>query len=129
MLQRTSCVDHIHIDIVSFASTIQLGDAKIVNSQSRAMAVQREAEIFFSKEGNYSNYSIFSEPIPFVPITEEFSYVSFQLNPIIKVNRIAILGVSSASILQVGNSEQVSLEARVKHIRQLLPEGEEPSQL
>lgn len=129
MLQRTSCVDHIHIDIVSFASTIQLGDAKIVNSQSRAMAVQREAEVFFSREGNYSNYSNFTEPIPFVPITEEFSYASFQLNPIIKVNRIAILGVSSASILQVGNSEHVSLEARIKHIRQLLPEGEEPSQL
>lgn len=121
MLQRTSAVDEIHIDIVAFASTVQLGDASIVNSHSRALAVLREVEQFYGKEGDYSNYSIFSEDIPLPPVTEDLFHATYNLNPVIKVNKIAIVGVSNASILQVGNASNVSLEARVKHFRQLLP--------
>ena len=65
MIQRTSCVDTLNLDIVAFASIIQLGDSCIVNGFSRALAVQREAEIFYGNEGNYSAYPVFSEPIPF----------------------------------------------------------------
>ncbi|XJZ28137.1 spore germination protein GerPE [Bacillota bacterium Lsc_1132] len=125
MLQRTAYVDHLNIDIVVFASTIQVGDAKIVNSHSRALAVHREAEIFFSDEGNFSSYPVFSEPIPLPPITEDFSYTTTNLNPVLKVSKLAVIGISSASILHIGNSENVSLEARVKHIRQLLPRDSE----
>lgn len=121
MLQRTSSVDHLNVDIVSFASTVQLGDAKIVNSHSRALAVQREAEIYIGGEGNFSRYPVFLEPLPFLPITENLSFAATHINPIIKVRKIAIIGISNASILQAGNSEIVSLETRVKHIRQLLP--------
>ncbi|MBT2697072.1 spore germination protein GerPE [Bacillus sp. ISL-40] len=121
MLQRTSCVDTINIKIASFSSTVQLGDSCIINGLSRALAVQREADVFYGNEGNLSSYRVFSEPIPFLPIDEPFSYSRQNPNPLIKVSKIDIIGISSSSLLHVGNSRHVSMEARVKHIRQLLP--------
>lgn len=132
MLQRTSCVDTIDIKIVSFSSTVQLGDSCIINGLSRALALQRETELFYGNEGNLSPYRVFSEPIPFLPITEPFTYSRHNPNPLIKVNKIDIIGISSSSLLHVGNSGHVSMESRVKHIRQLLPipreEAEEQGQ-
>lgn len=125
MLQRTSVVNSIKVNSASFASTIQLGDSGMVNGFSRALAVQREADLFFGKEGNFSKYPIYSEPIPLLPITEELSLSTHNPLPLIKVNNISILAMSSAAILHVGNSENVSLEARVKHIRQLFNKEDE----
>ncbi|SMQ66525.1 spore germination protein PE [Bacillus sp. OV166] len=121
MLQRTSCVDTINIKIVSFASTVQLGDSCIINGLSRALAVQRETDVFYGNEGNLSPYRVYSEPIPFQPIDEPFSYARQNPNPLIRVGKIDIIAISSASILHVGNSRHVSMETRIKHIRQLLP--------
>lgn len=121
MLQRTSCVDTINIKIVSFSSTVQIGDSCIINGLSRALAVQRESEVFYGNEGNLSSYQVYSEPIPFLPINESFTYSRQNPNPLIKVGRIDITGISSASLLHVGSSNHVSMEARIKHIRQLYP--------
>jgi spore germination protein PE len=121
MLQRTSCVDNIIIKIASFSSTVQLGDSCIINGLSRALAVQREIEFFYGNEGNMANYRVYSEPIPFLPINESFSYSRQNPNPLIKVSKIDITGISSSSLLHVGNSRHISMEARVKHIRQLNP--------
>jgi spore germination protein PE len=123
MLQRTSAIHLINVDIASFATTIQLGDSCVIDGFSRALAVQREAEIFYGNEGNFSSYPVFSEPIPLPPIDENLTYFVHQLNPVIKVNNIGIIGISSSSVLHVGNSRNVSMEVRVKHIRQLLSKG------
>lgn len=125
MLQRTSCVDNIKVEIISFSSLLQLGDSCIINGLSRAIAVQREAEIAYGNEGDFSSYRVFSEPIPFQPLDEPISIVRHNPIPMIKVNKIGIIGMSSASMLHVGNSKTVSMEVRVKHIRQLLPESNE----
>jgi spore germination protein PE len=125
MLQRTSSVDELNVKIAAFASTIQLGDSCIINGYSRALAVQREVETFYGNEGNFSSYRVFSEPIPLPVINENITYMSHNLNPIIKVKKIGIIGISSASILHVGNSKDISMEVRVKHIRQLLSREEE----
>lgn len=126
MLQRTSYVDNIRVRIVSFSSILQLGDSGVINSFSRALAVQREAEYFFGNEGNFAAYRTFSEPIPFASITENLTVRQHHLNPVIKVKNITIEGISSASILHVGNSQNISTEVRIKHIRQLLPRREKP---
>ncbi|WP_066068437.1 spore germination protein GerPE [Neobacillus soli] len=125
MLKRTSFVDKIHIDIVSYSSILQIGDSSIVNGLSRALAVQREAEIDFGYEGSFSAYPVFTEPIPFQPLNEPVTLLTHNPTPLIKVNKIDIIGISSASILHVGNSKHISMEARIKHIRQLLLEGHE----
>jgi spore germination protein PE len=119
MFQRSSVVNTVHVTSASFASTIQLGDSRIINGYSQALAVQREAELYYTKEGNFSRYPIFSEPIPLPPITEKIGLSTHHSTPVIKVSDISILAMSSTAILHVGNSENISLEARVKHIRQL----------
>jgi spore germination protein PE len=128
MLQRTSIVDVLKINSASFASTIQLGDSCQINGFSRALAVQRESDVFFGTEGNFSSYPVFSEPIPFRPITESISMNIQNPNPLIKVNTVNIIAMSSSAVFHLGNSENVSMEARVKHIRQLLPKEEEQRQ-
>lgn len=120
MLQRISCVDNIGIKIVAFSSTLQLGDSKIINGFSRALAVQREAESDFGYEGSF-NYPVFSETIPLPPLSEKLSYHFHHLNPVIKVKNIHAIGVSAASLVHIGSSRNISMEVRVKHIRQLLP--------
>jgi spore germination protein PE len=88
---------------------------------SRALAVQREAEIFYNYEGDYSLFPIFSEPIPLPPIDmDEVLFQKTDLIPFIHVPQINITGVSAASVVHIGNSNHVYMESRVKHIRQLL---------
>jgi len=128
MFQRTSWVDRVNVNIVSFSSVVQLGDSCIINGFSRALAVQREADIFFGNEGNYANYPVFYKTIPLPVINESFTFLRHNLNPLIKVKNIDIIGISSASMLHVGNSNHVSEEVRVKHIRQLLSRGDEQGQ-
>ena len=125
MLQRSSVVNAINVTSASFACTIQLGDSRIINGFSRALAVQREADIFYAKEGNFSAFPVFSEPIPLPPISENLTISTHNTHPVIKVNSISILAMSSSGILHVGNSETVSMEARVKHIRQLFHREDE----
>lgn len=125
MLQRITCVDHIKIDSVSFSSIFQIGDSEQIQAISRALAVQREAEIFFDNEGNFDVFPIFSEPIPFQPTDEEnVVFSTHNLNPVLKVMNIDILGASSSSVVHLGNSRNIAMEARVKHIRQLLPRND-----
>lgn len=125
MFQRTACVDTIKVDSVSFSSILQIGDSQQIQALSRAIAVQREAEIFFGNEGSFAAYSIFSEQIPYLPADENISSSTQNLNPMLKVRNIEIMGVSSSSVVHLGNSSHISMEARVKHIRQLLPRKEQ----
>ncbi|WP_394583218.1 spore germination protein GerPE [Cytobacillus firmus] len=123
MLQRTSSVANIHIDTIAFSSIFEIGDSCLIQGFSRALAVQREAEYFDAHEGNFAAYPIFSEPIPLLPIDEVITIQTTQLNPIIKVQNIDIIGVSSSSVVHIGNSGNISMEARIKHIRQVYPKN------
>ncbi|WML32114.1 spore germination protein GerPE [Neobacillus sp. OS1-32] len=125
MLGRTSVVDKAKVFIVSYSSIFQIGDSHYIYKLSRALAVQREAEIFLGDEGNFAAFQTFTRPISPPPIDESISIAHHHLSPIIKVNNINIIGISSASMLNIGNSHHVAMEARIKHIRQLLPTGHE----
>ncbi|KAF0818049.1 MULTISPECIES: spore germination protein GerPE [unclassified Cytobacillus] len=119
MLQRTSSVDRINIDTIAFSSVFEIGDSCFIKGYSRAIADQREVEYFNAKEGNFSVYPVFREPIHLIPIDEDIAIQTTQLNPIIRVQNININGVSSSSVIHIGNSGNISMEARVKHIRQI----------
>jgi spore germination protein PE len=122
MFQRTAVVNDVNIHTVSISSVFQIGDSKLIQGYSRALAVQREAEIFYGNEGNFAEFPIFSEPLLLPAISEEVHMSQQNLNPFIKIEKINIIGVSSSAIVHLGNTKHVSLEARVKHIRQLLPQ-------
>lgn len=120
MLQRTSIVNYLKVDTVSFSSILEIGDSTFTQGISRAIAVQREAEFFLGNEADFKSYSTFSDPIPLTPITEKLPMYTQQLNPIIRVQNIDVIGISASSILQIGSSKHISMESRIDHIRHLL---------
>ncbi|WP_019153303.1 spore germination protein GerPE [Robertmurraya massiliosenegalensis] len=122
--KRTSSVERITINSLSIVSTLEIGDSSQIQAFSRAIAVQREHEIFFGNEMKFTNFDIFTETIPMEPIFEEVSFETFTINPIIKVGFIDITGVSTSSIVHIGNTKNVYMESRIKHIRHLHDRGQ-----
>jgi spore germination protein PE len=125
MLQRSSSVKHIKVTNASLSSVIQLGDSTIINGLNRAIAVQREQQLFLGDEEDFSTYPIFQRPLVFPQDKEEVIVSSYHQNPMIKVRTINVIAFSSSSILHVGNTKSINMEARIKHIRQLLPRTQE----
>jgi spore germination protein PE len=125
MLTRISSVDHLFVNQVAFSSIIQLGDSCLLNGFSRALAVQREVEFFNGNEGSFPSYAIFRMPVPLPPIDEVITISRFNPTPIIKANKIHVTAVSNSSLIHVGSTKHVSMEVRIKHIRQLLPREKE----
>lgn len=119
MFRRISKVDSIRVRSVIFASAIQIGDSNTINGLTRALAVQRQREIFYGNEGDFSFFKIFSYPLPLPPIYEPITVHTTSTNPVIKVDCIDVIAISSTSFLHVGSSEKVQMESRVLHIRQI----------
>ncbi|MBM7659815.1 spore germination protein PE [Bacillus mesophilus] len=120
MYRRTSIVPNIYINSLAFSSVFEIGDADTIQANSRAIAVQRQFPLFVEGEADFSDYQIFSEPIPSPDPDETVSTTFIHENPVIKVQSMYVIGVSNSSVIQVGSSRSVNAEARVKHIRQLL---------
>lgn len=127
MLKRTSYVNNVRVRALIISSSFEIGDSSYIHAFSRAIAVQRERELFFSNEQHFEDYPIFSVEIPFDPLTEELTYETTSINPFIKVNNINIIAFSTSSTLHIGNTKNVYLEARLKHIRDLLPRNKNES--
>ncbi|WML49624.1 spore germination protein GerPE [Neobacillus sp. PS3-34] len=80
--------------------------------------------MFFGNEGSF-DYPVFTEPIPLPPITEPFRMYRQNINPVIRVSSIDLIGATAASVIHIGSTCHVQLEARIKHIRQLGEEGKQ----
>lgn len=121
MFRRTSIVPNIYVNSLAFSSVFEIGDAHAIHLDSKAIAVQRQYPLFVEDEADFTNFSIFSEPIPASVLDEPVQSTFIHENPVIKVQSIYLIGASNSSVLQIGSAKQISAEARVKHIRQLLP--------
>lgn len=119
MLSRISKVNQLRITSVTNSSVTQIGDSNYIYGLSKALAVQREAEIFYDYEGDFSLFPIFNEPIPLPTMEDHVIFHKIDLLPYIKVPHISVIGVSSSSIVHIGNSNNIYMESRVKHIRQI----------
>lgn len=119
MLSRTSHVETVSLKSVLFSSVFQIGDTSFIDGSTKALAVQREKDIFFGTEGNFNDYPVFSYPTVFIPINENMILMKNNRNPLIKVRNIDVLAVSFSSILGIGNTNSVRMQSRIKHIRQL----------
>ncbi|WP_226676730.1 spore germination protein GerPE [Rossellomorea aquimaris] len=127
MLKRYSIVNELEGITLAFSSVYQIGDSQNIYAQSKAYAVQREKELFYTSEGSFDS-DVFLNPIELPPINPEIGVSRLNLCPI-KVNTMYIRATSAASIIHIGNTSNVYMEARVKNIRQLEnKEGEEPSE-
>ncbi|WLR51518.1 spore germination protein GerPE [Bacillus tianshenii] len=122
MIKRTSRVDHIDLNILSFASVFEIGDSERISTSVRVLAVQRQFQVFFGNEGNFNKYPLFQVPLPKPVVNERITMTRQNLNNEIYVKNIDILGISTSSILHIGSTKSINNEARVKHIRQLAGE-------
>jgi spore germination protein PE len=118
MIKRMSCVNQIHIISILNSSILQIGDSCHIAAKDKIMAVQREYPFFFAQEGRFEDYLTFTETLPVQPL-EFINMGTIHEGPAIKVNRIDIIGVSTAALVHIGSTETFSAESRVINIRQL----------
>lgn len=124
-MDRISVVGRTKILNVSNASIFHVGDSVEMKPKAKVLAVQREVSSFLGDEGSFKAYRIFSQPIPEVEATEKVAMDVRNPNRWIKVSRVSVMSVTASSIFQIGSSNELDTEARVKHIRQLL-KGTQP---
>lgn len=126
MFSRISKVENLSTKTLFFSSTLQIGDTSYIDGNSEAFAVQRQGEFFLGKEGDELPYPIFYSPSFFLPIDETVTTNFINKNPFIEVGNVKFIGISSASVIAVGNVGHARMRSRVKHIRQLL-NGKSPN--
>jgi len=122
MRPRVSIVNDIRINAIALSSIFLVGDAYLLEPRAKVFAIQREIPIFWREDTNIDRYSIYTRPIKRPLITEKIKMVVINESPVIKVNSIRILGISTSAILQIGSNKIIDAEARVKHIRYLAGE-------
>lgn len=120
--KRNSIVKLLDMKLMLFGSVLEVGDSVQLKGHTNALAVQRTKQLFDAREGDLRSFSAFNKPIPLPPIYEPFN-IKDKINdiPNIRVGNIHVITVSSASIVHIGSTNHVALEARVKNIRQISP--------
>ncbi|QPC46027.1 spore germination protein GerPE [Mangrovibacillus cuniculi] len=119
---RTSNVKSISSTTLTFSSNMVIGDINQANLTSFVLAVQREQEIFYAQEGDFSQLPSFTQPIFIEPLTEIIQVRRLNQVPSIRVSKVHITGISFSSLVQVGSTNCITAQNRTKHTRQL--EGE-----
>jgi spore germination protein PE len=119
---RVSAVGNLSILRAGNPAVVEIGDSKHLTPSSYVMAVQREQAIFIENEFNFRDYRIFLRPQLQPIVNENLKIATKQEALEIRVGKIDIFSVSSASIVHIGSSERLRSETRIKHIRHLLRE-------
>lgn len=118
---RTSRVGGIKVRAMLFSATMRVGDCLTISPDSKVLAIQREVPRFHGNEGDLRKYPVFQQPFPRLK-HEEPDFMSVDsMNPFIDVGYVEISGISSSGVLQIGNSRDVNITSRVKHVREILP--------
>lgn len=126
MLRRVSKVDAVNVQSLLISSQFQIGDSVEINGKSMVIAVQREHQLFFGNEGDFSRYPLFKRPIRLPAIYEPVDMRKQNVQGSIHVKRLSIIGASGSSVIQIGSNDRISLENRTKHIRQVSAKRETP---
>jgi len=119
-MKRTSVVNQIKLQSVSTASQFMVGDSAAINAHTQALAVQRQVAVFFKNEADFAHYPLFTKSIPKPIVDEQIQMIVDQQSPYIKVNSIHVIGVAQASAMQIGSTQHINLESRIKHFRQFV---------
>lgn len=119
MWQRTSKVEKISINLLTFSGVVELGEVKHLDGYRNTLAIQREHELFFGNEAPMEIFRQFYKEPEFEPIYEDIRMTFEHVNPYIQVNTICPLAVSNGGVLHIGNGDWVNLNSRTVHIRQL----------
>jgi spore germination protein PE len=131
-LKRLSIVGNVKISNIGLSSTLQVGDSAIIQARNRVFAVQREVATFWSDEGNFNLYPIFSRPSVYPPIleTDTVAMSVDNFGSTINVANIRILSITASSVTQVGSNRIIQADSRILNIRHYVRpkpgDGKEP---
>ncbi|WJE16813.1 spore germination protein GerPE [Halobacillus sp. ACCC02827] len=121
MVKRMVFTDEVEVLSVLISSVFEIGDVYRFAPFSKVLAVQKEGSVFQSDPFRYEDFSIFaresSPPLPPVDI-DTYHYPTGSIH----VDRIRIIGVSTASALQIGGIDHIDSVNYTKHFRILLDE-------
>ncbi|MDF2721222.1 MAG: spore germination protein [Paenibacillus sp.] len=125
-MTRISAVQQVIVREVGYSSFLFVGDCVAVRPVSRALAIQRQTPNFYGNEGSFEAYEIFSKPIPLPLDSEAVHMETVNRHPIIQVQKVDIVSISSSSVVQLGSNRTIEAETRTKHIRHLRNAGPSP---
>ncbi|MEW5321461.1 spore germination protein GerPE [Geobacillus thermoleovorans] len=118
-MKRTSVVQAFHAETLIIGSVLQIGDSERISARTRAFAVQRQYELFFGPEGEQI-FPVFAKPIPrWTSPPPAAARQTLHESPVISVQSVRVLAISSSAIVHIGSTSTAEAEARIKHIRQL----------
>lgn len=120
-MERTTRVGNTKIISVVYSSIVHIGDSTAITPVSNILAVQREEPGKSGEEATFKDFLIFQQPMPKVYVTKRPHAEIINRSRYIDVGNIYIIGMSTSAVLHVGNTHFIDSEARVKHIRKLLP--------
>lgn len=129
MLRRTSFVQSINVITIDSSSELQIGDSFTVDANTEVFAMVRDAELYFGNEANLRKFSIFNRPAVLPIIYEPLLVRTQNICGKIQVNDVDIIGIAASGIVHIGSNENMYLESRRKHIRNLTipPKKQEPN--
>lgn len=113
------------VNTVAFSSIINIGDSVHFNPRFKAIAVQREGNVWNEDyDYRFSDYSLFQRQAKWIDLD-----IALEINSIhhdgIKVHSVSISDVSQSSLYQVGGLKKINAETRLKHIRILREDSNE----
>jgi len=119
---RTALVGNVLVRSLLIASAVHVGEIGGLFPDSRIFAVQREVPVYLGNEGNLEPFTIFRQPFARIQSKERIYPEIHNEIPVIRVRMVDIYGISTSSVLQIGNVGIMDASSRTKHIRQLLPD-------
>jgi spore germination protein PE len=119
MLRRSSFVQSIHVITIDSSSELQVGDSFTIDADTDVFAMVRDAELFFRNEADLKKFAIFNRPAVIPTIYEPLLVRTQNIGGKIQVNEVDITGIVASGIVHIGNNDNMYLESRRKHIRNL----------
>jgi spore germination protein PE len=124
LYKRTSLVNGVGVSSFAESSICQVGDSNEIIAYDAVFALQKRLGSFSGNEGAVEHDTLSKKEMPFPAYPTEVNMAVFHEVPFINVNRIRVIGISSSSLLHIGSTNRVFMQAKIKHIREydILPE-------
>lgn len=121
MFRHISVVHNSAVLSMGVSAIFQIGDVNQMELKSRALAVQREISYFLKNEGQFEDFSIFTDNEITIP-TRSTDVKMNIINecPFVEVNDVTIVTLLNSACFQIGSVDYVFSNSRLLQIRQYI---------
>ncbi len=118
MKTRTSVVGSVKVDAVRSSSVFQIGDSLIYTPKMRGYAINQLSP-HFTEQPSAFNAPIFHEPMPKPALISKVKKETFHDSAYIYAGSVKVNSLGDSSVLQIGSTQFIQSEARIKHVRRI----------